>query len=108
MTLRVLVVGPAPAGAASRGGMATVIALMAAHPDERIRITTVPTYIEGSRWQRLATSVYGMLRATWLVLSGGTDILHVHLAHGGSVDVLVVAGDASNVEDDREGLDLLA
>jgi glycosyltransferase involved in cell wall biosynthesis len=85
MTLRVLVVGPAPAGAASRGGMATVIALMAAHPDERIRITTVPTYIEGSRWQRLATSVYGMLRATWLVLSGRTDILHVHLAHGGSV-----------------------
>jgi hypothetical protein len=30
------------------------------------------------------------------------------LAHGGSVDVLVVAGDAADVEDDGEGLDLLA
>jgi glycosyltransferase involved in cell wall biosynthesis len=85
MTLRVLVVGPAPAGAASRGGMATVIALMAKHPDERIRITTVPTYIEGSRWRRQATSIYGMLRASWLVLAGRTDLLHIHLAHGGSV-----------------------
>jgi glycosyltransferase involved in cell wall biosynthesis len=85
MTLRVLVVGPAPAGAASRGGMATVIALMAAHPDERIRITTVPTYIDGSRWQRLATGVHGMLRAALLVLACRADILHVHLAHGGSV-----------------------
>lgn len=83
--LRVLVVGPAPAGASSRGGMATVIALMAAHPDERIHITTVPTYVEGSRWQRLATSVSGMLRASWLVLAGRADVLHVHLAHGGSV-----------------------
>lgn len=79
--VRVLVVGPAPADATSRGGMATVIALMAAHPDNRFHITAVPTYIEGSTWRR----VYGMLRATWLVLSSRTDILHVHLAHGGSV-----------------------
>ena len=35
----------APAQAASRGGMATVITLMAAHPDACI--ITVPTYIEG-------------------------------------------------------------
>jgi len=85
MTLRVLVVGPAAAAATSRGGMATVISLMAAHPDGRIRITTVPTYIDGARWQRLATGVHGMLRAAWLVLAGRTDIVHVHLAHGGSV-----------------------
>jgi hypothetical protein len=62
--LRVLVVGPAPAGATSRGGMATVAALMSAQPDERIRITVVPTYVEGSVWQRLAVAVYGILRAT--------------------------------------------
>ncbi len=82
---RVLVVGPAPAQAASRGGMATVVTLMAAHPDERVRITAVPTYIEGAVWYRLWVGVSGMLRATWLVLSGRTDVLHVHLAHGGSV-----------------------
>jgi len=83
--LRVLVVGPAPAGATSRGGMATVAALMSAHPDQRVRITVVPTFVDGSVWRRLAVGVYGMLRATWLVLRGHTDVLHVHLAHGGSV-----------------------
>jgi len=83
--LRVLVVGPAPAGAASRGGMATVIALMAAHPDQRLRITVVSTFVDRAVWWRLAVGVHGLLRATWLVLRGRTDVVHVHLAHGGSV-----------------------
>ncbi|WP_373159558.1 glycosyltransferase [Mycobacterium marinum] len=83
--LRVLVVGPAPAAATSRGGMATVIALMAAHPDPHIHITAVPTFIDGPLWPRLMLGVRGMLRATWLVLRRRTDVLHVHLAHGGSV-----------------------
>ncbi len=83
--LRVLVVGPAPAAATSRGGMATVTALMVAHPDERFRIITVPTFVDSSLWQRLSVGVWGMLRASWLVLLGRADVLHVHLAHGGSV-----------------------
>jgi FkbM family methyltransferase len=83
--LRVLVVGPAPAGRVSRGGMATVAALMAAHPDPRIRVTVVPTYVDSSVWRRLLVGVCGMLRASWLLLRGRTDVLHVHLAHGGSV-----------------------
>lgn len=83
--LRVLVVGPAPAGPVSRGGMATVAALMAAHPDPRIRITVVPTFMDSSVWRRLLVGVCGMLRAGWLVLRGDVDVLHVHLAHGGSV-----------------------
>jgi glycosyltransferase involved in cell wall biosynthesis len=83
--VRVLVVGPAPAAAVSRGGMATVAALMVAHPDERFRVTVVPTFVDSSLWRRLAVGVYGMLRAAWLVLRGDADILHVHLAHGGSV-----------------------
>lgn len=83
--LRVLVVGPAPAQAASRGGMATVITLMAAHPDDRVRITVVPTYIEGSFWYRRWVGLSGMLRATWLLLRDRADVLHIHLAHGGSV-----------------------
>ncbi|MBX9978866.1 MAG: FkbM family methyltransferase [Mycobacterium gordonae] len=80
---RVLVVGPAPAQAASRGGMATVITLMAAHPDAHV--TTVPTYIEGPLWFRLWIGGSGMLRAAWLVARRRVDVLHVHLAHGGSV-----------------------
>ncbi|OQZ91549.1 glycosyl transferase [Mycobacterium alsense] len=83
--VRVLVVGPAPAAAHSRGGMATVAALMAAHPDERIRVTVVPTYVDGSRWAKLLVGVRGMLCASWLLLRGRADVLHVNLAHGGSV-----------------------
>lgn len=81
--MRVLVVGPAPAQAASRGGMATVITLMAAHPGAHI--ITVPTYIEGPLWFRLWVGGSGMLRAAWLVARRRVDVLHVHLAHGGSV-----------------------
>jgi glycosyltransferase involved in cell wall biosynthesis len=83
--LRVLVVGPAPAAPSSRGGMATVAALMAAHPDERIRITVVPTYVDRSRWVRLLVGIRGMLHSCWLLLRGRADVLHVHMAHGGSV-----------------------
>lgn len=80
---RVLVVGPAPAQAASRGGMATVITLMAAHPDACV--ITAPTYIEGPLWFRLWVGATGMMRAAWLVALRRVDVLHVHLAHGGSV-----------------------
>jgi glycosyltransferase involved in cell wall biosynthesis len=83
--LRVLVVGPAPAAASSRGGMATVAALMALHPDERIRITVVPTYVDRSRWVKLMVGVRGMLCASWALLRGRADVLHVNLAQGGSV-----------------------
>ncbi|OBA84170.1 glycosyl transferase [Mycobacterium sp. 1164966.3] len=83
--LRVVVAGPAPAGTVSRGGMATVAALMAAHPDDKISITVVPTYVDGPVLQRLLVGVGGMLRSSWLVLRGRADVLHVHLAHGGSV-----------------------
>ena len=83
--LRVLVVGPAPAGSLSRGGMATVVALMAAHPDARFQVTVVPTYVDGSTWLRLSVGVRGMVRAAGLVLRGRVDVLHVHLSHGGSI-----------------------
>ncbi len=65
--------------------MATVAALMAAHPDERIRITVVPTYVDRARWVRLLVGVHGMIYASWLLLCGRADVLHVHLAQGGSV-----------------------
>lgn len=83
--LRVLVIGPAPAAATSRGGMATVAALLAACPDPRIRVTVVPTYVDRSRWMKLVVGLRGMLHASWLLLAGRADVLHVNLAHGGSV-----------------------
>jgi glycosyltransferase involved in cell wall biosynthesis len=83
--VRVLVVGPAPSGHLSRGGMATVVTSMAAHPDPRFQITVVPTYLDGSRWQKLSIGVRGMVRAALLVARGQADVLHVHVSHGGSL-----------------------
>ncbi|OBK44544.1 glycosyltransferase family 4 protein [Mycobacterium sp. 1081908.1] len=83
--VRVLVVGPAPSAANSRGGMATVAALMAAHPDRSIRVTVVPTYVDRSRFMKLLVGARGMLWASWLLMRGRADVLHVHMAHGGSV-----------------------
>ncbi|WP_029113862.1 glycosyltransferase family 4 protein [Mycobacterium sp. URHB0044] len=83
--LRILVVGPAPAGPISRGGMATVVSLMAAHPDPRFEVTVVPTYVDGSTWLRLSVGVRGMARAAGSIFRGKVDVLHVHLSHGGSI-----------------------
>ncbi|MGJ9423781.1 glycosyltransferase family 4 protein [Aeromicrobium sp. CF3.5] len=83
--LRVLAVGPAPAGPDSRGGMASVMTLMAAHPDPSVTVRVVATFIDRSAPRRLALGVRGMAVASALVLAGRVDVLHVHLAHGGSV-----------------------
>ncbi len=83
--VRVLVIGPAPAAADSRGGMATVAALMAVHPDERISVAVLPTYVDRSRSVKLLVGIRGMLRASWLLLRGRADVLHANLAQGGSV-----------------------
>lgn len=83
--VRVLVIGPAPASADSRGGMATVAALMATHPDERVRVAVVPTYTDRSRSVKLLVGIRGMLCASWLLLRGRVDVLHANLAQGGSV-----------------------
>ncbi|MCG5433888.1 glycosyltransferase family 4 protein [Mycobacterium sp. MYCO198283] len=83
--LRVLVVGPAPASATSRGGMATVMSQLLDHPDPGVSIRVVATYVDAPPLRRLAVGVAGMIRAAALVLAGRADVLHVHLAHGGSV-----------------------
>lgn len=83
--LRVLTIGPAPAGPDSRGGMASVMTLLAEHPADDVEIRVVPTFVDGSVLRRLWVGVRGMLFSSWLVLVGRVDVLHVHLAHGGSV-----------------------
>ncbi|MGX9296193.1 glycosyltransferase family 4 protein [Tsukamurella paurometabola] len=82
---RVLVVGPAPPGPTSRGGMATVIGHMAAQPDPSIQVRLLTTYVDGSRADKLRAGIAGMVRGTLAVLRGDADVLHVHLSHGGSV-----------------------
>jgi glycosyltransferase involved in cell wall biosynthesis len=83
--VRVLTIGPAPLSADSRGGMATVLTLMEAHPDPRVAIRVVPTYADHGVVRRTLLGLRGMLVASALVLAGRVDVLHVHLAHGGSV-----------------------
>ena len=83
--IRVLVIGPAPAGPNSRGGMATVMRHMADNPDPRFRIRAVPTFVDSSTPVRLRVGVTGMLVSTFLVLTGKVDVVHAHLSHGGSI-----------------------
>lgn len=82
---RVLVVGPAPPGPTSRGGMATVIGHMAAIDDPRIEVRLLTTYVDAPAAVRLRVGLAGMARGTVAVVRGDVDVLHVHLSHGGSV-----------------------
>ena len=65
--------------------MATVIGHMRDHPDTRLRIRVVPTYVDAGTVERLRVGLTGMATAVWLVLAGRVDVLHVHLSHGGRV-----------------------
>lgn len=83
--IRVLVVGPAPEGPDSRGGMATVIRHMVDNPDPRFAVTAVTTFVDAGPTVRLWTGIRGMLAAAGAIVFGRADIVHVHLSHGGSV-----------------------
>lgn len=82
---RILVVGPAPPGPTSRGGMATVIGHMAAIDDPGIEVRLLTTYVDAPATERLRVGLTGMARGTVAVVRGDADVLHVHLSHGGSV-----------------------
>lgn len=83
--IRVLAIGPAPTSPNSRGGMATVMEHMVGDPDTRFRIRAVPTYVDSSPVVRLSIGVWGMLKASVLVLCGRVDVLHAHFSQGGSI-----------------------
>ncbi len=78
-------VGPAPPGPSSRGGMATVVGHMADQRDPGIEVRLVTTYVDSSIGQRLRAGAGGMLRGTIAVARRDVDVVHVHLSHGGSV-----------------------
>ncbi len=65
--------------------MATVMSAMCDIALADATITMIPTFTDTGVVHRTATGLVGMLRAAWLVLTGDVDVLHVHLAHGGSV-----------------------
>ncbi len=83
--IRVLVIGPKYTSAHSRGGMASVVTLMREQRDPRVRITTVATFVDDPAIARLATGVLGLLHSVLLLATHRVDVLHVHLAHKGSV-----------------------
>lgn len=83
--IRVLTIGPAPSAPKSRGGMATVMRLMLEDHDPRFRIYVVPTYVDASLLVRLSTGIWGMLKASTLILLGRVDVLHAHYSYRGSV-----------------------
>ncbi|WP_156766001.1 glycosyltransferase family 4 protein [Mycobacterium sp. E342] len=85
MPIRVLIIGNAPAGPNSRGGMATVVRLLIDDTDPRFLIRMVPTFVDGRLPARLWTGVFGILRASALLLFGFVDVLHVHYSLRGSV-----------------------
>lgn len=65
--------------------MATVMSHMAAIDDPAVTVRVVPTYVDASRARWLWVGLRGMAVASWLLLTGRADVLHVHLGHGGSV-----------------------
>ncbi|MCC5582135.1 glycosyltransferase family 4 protein [Microtetraspora sp. AC03309] len=65
--------------------MASVMRLMVDQPDERFTVTAVPTFVDTHIAGRVWVGVSGMILATARILVGHIDVLHVHLAHGGSV-----------------------
>lgn len=65
--------------------MATVVSLMVADPSPDVVIESVPTYVDAGRGRKLWAGVKGMTTASWRLARGRADVLHVHLAHGGSI-----------------------
>lgn len=83
--IRVLLIGNAPAGPNSRGGMATMMRLLLEDADPRFQVRLVTTYIDDSLAAQLWTGITGMLKSSALLLFGSVDVLHVHYSLRGSV-----------------------
>lgn len=86
--LRILTVGPGPASANSRGGMATVMTemlLLGETPDAPVEFTVIATHLDLPMVRKRLVGIVGMVRSTLHVLLGRADLLHIHLSHGGSV-----------------------
>ncbi len=62
-----------------------MVSLMLANPSADVRTDNVATYVDSTRIRKLWVGVTGMLHASWLIGRRRVDVLHVHLAHGGSV-----------------------
>ena len=65
--------------------MATVIGHMAATADPDVEVRLLTTYVDAPAARRIRVGLAGMARGTVAVARRETDVLHVHLSHGGSV-----------------------
>lgn len=65
--------------------MATVMRLMLDDPDPRFAIRAVATFVDTGLLHRTFVGLRGMLLAAALLVGRRADVLHVHLAHGGSI-----------------------
>lgn len=65
--------------------MATVVSLMLDNPSPDVTTRSIATYVDASRLRKLWVGIAGMVHASWVLFRGDADLLHVHLAHGGSV-----------------------
>lgn len=66
------------------GGIATVEKLTLKHAPSEVNIQHITTHDEGSGFHRVKVFLKGLLLLVWTLLSGNTDIVHIHLSDGGS------------------------
>lgn len=67
------------------GGIATVENLILKHAPKEVSIQHITTHDEGSSYHRITVFLKGLFLFLWTLLSGNTDIVHIHISDGGSV-----------------------
>jgi glycosyltransferase involved in cell wall biosynthesis len=82
MSVRVLMVGPAPTG---QGGIVSVARLLLRYGRAHAEIRYVPTHRDGSLPRRILAWLAGSARAALLLIGRRVDVLHAHVSERGSV-----------------------
>lgn len=83
--IRVIQVGPQRASAHSRGGIATVMSLVLAHPSSDAHLDHVVTYGDGHAAHKIRLAVTGFTTLTHRLLARDVDVVHAHMSFKGSV-----------------------
>ena len=82
MTVRVLMVGPAPTG---QGGIVSVARLLLRYGPAHAEIRYVPTHRDGSAARRIGAWLSGSAHAAVLLITRRVGVLHAHVSERGSV-----------------------
>lgn len=84
-TLDIVQVGSAPADEHSRGGMATVTALLAEHPDPAVRVQHITSFRDTTRPRQAAIAAAALMTLTRRCATTPPDVVHIHVSYKGSV-----------------------